>query len=371
MAATKRDYYEVLGVDRSASEGEIKKAFRKLARELHPDVNAHDPEAEEKFKEAAEAYEVLSDRGRRETYDRFGHEGLRSGGFQPGAGFGSIQDIFDAIFGGGDPFGFGRASGAGADVAAVVELDLEDVLEEQKREVSFEAVTTCERCRGNGAEPGTPIVTCERCGGTGQLRQVSRSIFGQVVRAMPCDRCGGEGRIPEAPCERCDGAGRVTEMRTWEVDVPAGIEDGQRIRIAGAGHAGAAVGRQGDLYVEVRILSDERFTRQGTELIVRAEVPVTTAIVGGEVIVPTLEGEVAIEVPAGTQHGDVGILGGHGLPPLHGGRRGDEHVVFELVVPTELDPEQREAAERLAETLGHHHQTGSPSASPAGDPRIK
>ena len=354
MATAKRDYYEVLGVSRSASDGEIKKAFRGLARELHPDVNAHDPEAEEKFKEAAEAYEVLSDRQRRETYDRLGHEGLRSGGFEPGAGFGGFQDIFDAIFGGGDPFGggFGRASGAGADVAAVVELELEDVLEDQEREVSFEAVSVCERCRGNGAEPGTPIETCPKCGGAGQLQQVSRSIFGQVVRAMPCDRCGGDGRVPETPCERCGGAGRVTEMRTWEVDVPAGIEDGQRIRIAGAGHAGAMAGRQGDLYVEVRIDMDERFTRQGPELITRAEVPVATAIVGGEVFVPTLEGEVAIEVPAGTQHGDTGLLSGRGLPPLHGGRRGDQHVVFELVVPTDLDPEQREAAERLAEALG-------------------
>jgi molecular chaperone DnaJ len=353
MAPTKRDYYEVLGVDRGASGGEIKKAFRGLARELHPDVNAHDPEAEEKFKEAAEAYEVLSDRQRRETYDRFGHEGLRSGGFQPGAGFGSFQDIFDAIFGGGDPFfgGFGRESGAGADVGAVVEIALEDVLEDQTHEVSFEAVTVCERCRGNGAEPGTPIETCPKCGGSGQLQEVSRSIFGQVVRAMPCDRCGGDGRIPETPCERCGGAGRVSEMRTWEVDVPAGIEDGQRIRIAGAGHAGTGAGREGDLYVEVRIEQDERFTRQGTELIARAEVPVTTAIVGGEMFVPTLEGEVAIEVPAGTQHGDIERLRGRGLPPLRGGRRGDQHVVFELVVPTNLDTEQREAAERLAESL--------------------
>jgi molecular chaperone DnaJ len=349
-----RDYYQVLGVERTASDGEIKKAFRGLARELHPDVNAHDPEAEEKFKEAAEAYEVLSDAESRSTYDRFGHDGLRSGGFQPGAGFGSFQDVFDAIFGGADPFGgaFGRGSAAGADIGAVVEIALADVLDDQEREVSFEAVTVCEHCRGNGAEPGTPIETCEACGGTGQLRQVSQSVFGQVVRATTCDRCGGDGRIPETPCERCGGAGRVSETRTWEVDIPAGIEDGQRVRIAGAGHAGPAGAPQGDLYVEVRIEPDERFTRQGTELITRAEVPVTTAMLGGEVFVPTLEGEVAIEVPAGTQHGSVSALSGRGLPPLHGGRRGDQHVVFELVVPGDLDGEQREAAERLAETLG-------------------
>jgi molecular chaperone DnaJ len=348
----KRDYYQVLGVERSASEAEVKKAFRKLARDLHPDVNAHDPEAEEKFKEAAEAYEVLSDAERRRTYDRFGHEGLRSHGFDPAAGFGSIQDIFDAIFGGADPFGaFSRDPAAGGDVAAVVVIDLEDVLEDQTREVSFEAVSVCDRCSGNGAEPGTPIETCDRCGGTGQLREVSRSVFGQVVRAMPCDKCRGDGRIPQMPCERCGGAGRVSEMRTWEVDIPAGIEDGQRVRIAGAGHAGAPGGRQGDLYVEVRVDADDRFARQGTELISRVEVPVTTAMVGGEVFVPTLEGEVSVAVPAGTQHGAVAALRGRGLPPLNGGRRGDQHVVFELVVPTDLDDEQREAAQRLAELL--------------------
>jgi molecular chaperone DnaJ len=353
----KRDYYEVLGVERGASESEIKKAFRRLARELHPDVNAHDPEAEEKFKEAAEAYEVLSDAERRGTYDRFGHEGLRSGGFSPGqgfGGFGNLQDIFDAIFGGGDPFGgFGRSGPApGMDVGAAVEIELADVLEDSRREVSFDAVSVCEHCRGNGAEPGTPISACERCEGTGQIREVTRSIFGQMVRAMPCDRCGGDGRIPETPCEACGGAGRVQESRTWEVDIPAGIEDGQRIRISGAGHAGAAGGQQGDLYVEVRIAPDERFARQGTELITRAEVPVTTAMVGGLVSVPTLEGEKDVEVPAGAQHGDTTLLRGQGLPPLRGGRRGDQHVVFELVVPTELTEEQRELAQELAEKLG-------------------
>jgi molecular chaperone DnaJ len=348
----KRDYYQVLGVERNASDGEVKKAFRKLARELHPDVNAHDPEAEEKFKEAAEAYEVLSDTERRQTYDRFGHDGLRSGGFTPGGGFGSIQDIFDSLFAGGDPFGgFGGGPAGGADIGAVVEIGLDEVLEDQMREVSFEAVIVCERCRGNGAEPGTPIETCPKCEGTGQLREVSRSIFGQVVRAMPCDRCGGDGRIPETPCERCGGAGRISESRVWEVDIPAGIEDGQRVRIAGAGHVGEPGGRQGDLYVEIRVDADERFTRQGTELICRAEVPVTTAIVGGEVFVPTLDGELAVEVPAGTQHGETAVLSGRGLPPLHGGKRGSQHVVFELVVPTDLDDEQREAAERLAQAL--------------------
>ncbi len=202
----KRDYYEVLGVDRGAGDTEIKKAFRGLARELHPDVNKHDPQAEEKFKEAAEAYEVLSDPDRRGTYDAFGHEGLRSGGWAPHSdAFGSFEDVLSAFFGRGDPlfselFGFGPAGPAsGGDVAAQVEVSLEEVLTGASREVSFEAVSTCERCRGNGAEPGTPIRACETCGGSGELREVARVAFGQVVRTGACPTCGGQGRVPETP----------------------------------------------------------------------------------------------------------------------------------------------------------------------------
>ncbi|MGH2922974.1 MAG: molecular chaperone DnaJ, partial [Solirubrobacterales bacterium] len=353
-----RDYYEVLGVGRDASEGEIKKAFRRLARELHPDVNAHDPEAEARFKEAAEAYEVLSDPDRRRTYDRFGREGLRTGGWSPQAeGFGGFEDLFQAFFAG-DPFGAGRGPAAGGDVLAEVEIELADVLEGTDRDVSFEAVAVCERCRGNGAEPGTPIRSCDRCEGTGQLRQVTRSFFGQVVRAAPCDRCGGDGRIPEQRCRRCDGSGRVAEERAWEVEIPAGIEDGQRIRIAGAGHAGDPGARQGDLYVQVRIAPDERFARQGTELIAPVELPVTTAILGGGVEVPTLEGSEEVAVEAGTQHGDITVLSGRGLPQLHGGRPGDQHVVFELVVPRDLDEQQLELVRRLDATLAREAMAG-------------
>jgi molecular chaperone DnaJ len=344
-----RDYYDVLGVDREASEAEVKKAFRRLARELHPDVNAHDPEAEEKFKEAAEAYEVLSDRERRRTYDTFGAEGLRTGGWRPHA----FEDIFEAFFGG-DAFGggFGRRGPApGSDVGAIAEVTMEEVLEGTTKDVSFEVVAACERCRGNGAEPGTPIRTCDRCEGTGQLREVSRSVLGQVMRAVPCDRCGGDGRIPEEPCKECGGAGRVPKKRTWEVDVPPGIDDGQRIRISGAGHVGDPGAREGDLYVEVRVAEDERFQRQGTELITAIDVPVTSAMLGDEVTVATLEGETEVEVPPGTQHGEVTVLSGLGLPPLRGGSRGDQHVVFQLTVPDDLTDDQLEAARRLHEAL--------------------
>src|SRR5215203_940274 len=228
------DYYQLLGVERGASTAEVKKAFRKLARELHPDVNRHDPEAEEKFKRAAEAYEVLSDPERRRVYDAFGEQGLRSGGWSPGTGgFGNLEDVLESLFGRGDP-------AAGADIAAEVEVSLEEVLTGTTRELSFEAVTTCDRCRGNGAEPGTPIRTCDECGGAGQIRRVTQTAFGQMVRAGTCPRCGGAGKVPEQPCAQCGGRGRVSGTRSWEVEVPPGIESGQRIRITGGGHAGEA-----------------------------------------------------------------------------------------------------------------------------------
>jgi molecular chaperone DnaJ len=246
-----RDYYEVLEVSREASDAEVKKAFRRLARELHPDVNAHDPEAEEKFKEAAEAYEVLSDTERRRQYDAYGHEGLRSGGYAPNfEGFGSISDLFSAFFGGG---GAGGAGGPrqGADVAVAAEIDLLQAARGAKVEVSFDVVARCGTCHGNGAQPGTPIRTCERCGGAGQLQAVQRTAFGQMVRTVVCDVCDGEGKVPETPCRTCLGRGRVQETTSLSVDVPAGIADGQRVRVTGHGHAGESGGPPGDLYVLV------------------------------------------------------------------------------------------------------------------------
>jgi molecular chaperone DnaJ len=353
-----RDYYELLGVERGADEKEIKRAFRKVARELHPDVNKHDPEAEVKFKEVAEAYEVLSDPERRRTYDAFGHEGLRSGGWSPRSrGFGSMEDVFEAFFGRSDPifgdlFGFGRGGPAGGgDVAAEVEVTLEEVLRGAERELSFEAIQTCERCRGNGAEPGTPIRTCETCGGSGQLRQVTRTVFGQMVRAVACETCGGDGRVAETPCERCGGEGRTVGERTFDVEIPAGIESGQRIRIGGAGHAGDAGARSGDLYVTVRVAEDERFLREGTDLVSVVDIPATEAMLGAVVEVPTLDGSETVEAPAGTQQGDRVRLAGHGLPSLRSASRGDQHVLFNVVVPANLTEEQRELASRLGETL--------------------
>ena len=358
------DYYELLGVERGASEAEIKKAFRRVARELHPDVNKHDPEAEEKFKQAAEAYEVLSDPERRQTYDAFGHDGLRSGGWSPrSGGFGSVEDIFQAFFGGGgdSPFGgiFGeRGPAGGADVGATVEIALADVVSGTTREIAFEAVQACEHCRGNGAEPGTPIRTCETCGGAGQLRQVSRTAFGQMVRAVACETCGGDGKIAETPCEVCDGRGRTVAERTFDVDIPAGIESGQRIRIAGGGHAGEAGGRAGDLYVEVAVADDDRFVREGPDLVSVVDVSVTEAMLGAEVEVETLDGTQTVEVAPGTQHGDRVTLGKLGLPTLRRSARGDQHVLFSVIVPANLSDEQRELAARLGETITEENLRG-------------
>jgi molecular chaperone DnaJ len=350
-----RDYYEVLGVGREATETEIKKAFRGLARELHPDVNDHDPDAEEKFKAAAEAYEVLSDAECRQTYDAYGHEGLRSGGYDPrSSSFGSIDDIFQAFFGGqGGGFGFGGGGGpaGGADIAVAVEVDLAEVATGVRRQVEFDAVSPCEHCRGNGAEPGTPISTCERCGGAGQLRQVSRTPFGQMVRGVACDKCGGAGKIPETPCEVCRGSGRTPGHRSQEIEVPAGIEDGQTLRVSGAGHAGDAGAPAGDLYVEVGVSADERFERDGTDLISVVSIPATEAMLGTTVTVPTLDGEREIEVAGGTQPGTEEVLRGEGLPRLGGRRRGNQRVIFNVIVPTNLSEEQREMTERLDESL--------------------
>src|SRR6478735_6692676 len=291
-----RDPYDVLGVERDASAQQVKKAFRQLARELHPDVNAHDPAAEEKFKEAAEAYEILSDDERRATYDRYGHDGLRSGGYAPNFdAFGSISELFNAFFGG----GMGRPGPEqGGDVAVRVEVDLLDAARGTKVDVAYEVIERCERCHGNGAEPGTPIETCERCGGSGALQAVTQTPFGQMVRTMSCDVCGGDGRVAAEPCRECRGRGRLARTRELEVDVPVGIADGQRIRISGRGHAGDPRAPAGDLYVLVRVREDERFVREGDDLITVLDVAAPLAALGATFEVPTLDGPAELDVPA-------------------------------------------------------------------------
>jgi molecular chaperone DnaJ len=309
------------------------------------------------FKQAAEAYEVLSDPERRRTYDTFGHEGLRSGGWAPHTA-GSMDDILSAFFGGGDSpfgdlFGGGRAGPApGGDIGVEVEITLAEVLSGVERQVGFEAISACEHCRGNGAEPGTPINRCQTCGGAGRVQRVRRSAFGQLVQTGACPDCAGSGKVAEHPCGRCEGVGREIRDRTWDVEIPAGIESGQRIRIAGAGHAGESGAPPGDLYVGVVVTDDERFERRGQDLVTVVRVPVTTTLVGGQVSAPTLDGDREVEIPAGTQPGHVVRLKGLGLPSLRNGARGSEHVVVDVEVPRKLNREQRDLARRLHESLG-------------------
>jgi molecular chaperone DnaJ len=355
-----RDPYEVLGVARDADDTTIKKAFRRLARELHPDVNSSET-AEEDFKEAAEAYEILSDSERRATFDRYGFEGLRSGGYAPPdfSGFGSLGDIFDAFFGGGGfgggaggPFGGGRGMAVqGGDVAVSVEIDLGAAATGTSAEVSYDAITRCERCRGNGAEPGTPIETCERCGGTGRLQAVTRTPFGQVVRTVECDVCGGDGRVAKEPCHECRGRGRRVQRVTVKVDVPAGIADGQRIRIAGRGHEGEFGGPAGDLYVQVRVAEDPRFVRDGDDLVTVLDVPAPQAALGTTLQVETLDGTEEVEVAPGTQPGEVIVIHGHGMPALRGRRRGNLRAVVNVIVPRHLSREQRRLMHELADSI--------------------
>jgi molecular chaperone DnaJ len=355
MATTEQDYYELLGVSRDASHAEIKRAFRRLARELHPDVSDA-PDAAPRFRSITEAYEVLSDPERRRLYDRYGHAGLRRGGFAPmGADFGSLSDVFAAFFGetlfgtGGDA----RPRAArGPDLAVQVEIDLADVVAGTTLDVHVHAARTCATCGGDGAAPGTSPVTCSACGGVGRVQQVSRTILGQMVRSGACPRCDGAGTIVETPCERCGGDGRTIEDVPLELEVPAGIHDGQRIRVRGQGHAGVLGGPPGDVYVTIVVRPLEGVERNGDDLVVRASVTMTAAALGATVSVPTPQGPLEVELAPGVQPGSVHAVPGRGLPSLETGRRGDLLVVVGVLVPTNLTAEQRAELLRLEGELG-------------------
>ncbi|MGH3993276.1 MAG: J domain-containing protein, partial [Pseudonocardiaceae bacterium] len=351
----RQDAYELLGVPRGADDRQVKKAFRQLARELHPDVNNHDPEAEAKFKKAAEAYEVLSDPDRRAVYDRYGWDGLDSRGYTPQSSGSPLGDIFEAFFGG-NPFGTGFGAqgpgpAQGADIGVEVEISLEEAARGHRVEITYDSVETCERCHGNRAEPGTPIKTCDRCGGAGELRSVSQTAFGQLVRSHTCDACGGEGKLASTPCTACGGDGRRMSPVTLAVDIPAGIADEQRVRLTGRGHAGERGGPPGNLYVLVRVGADDRFLRDGSDLISVIDVPAPAAALGTVVTVPTLEGDEDIEVPAGTQPGTVVELRGRGMPVPGRRSTGDQRVVLNVVIPRNLTSRQRELLEELRESV--------------------
>ena len=341
MATTDRDLYELLGVRRDADEATIKKAFRRLARELHPDVSDA-PDAQERFREVVEAYEVLSKSESRELYDRYGHAGLRSGGFQAGhVDFGSLSDLFSAFFGDDILMGGRRGGARGADLAATVSIGLVEASKGTTREVPFEVAVTCPRCDGDGAEPGTVVSACPTCSGSGRLQHVTRSVFGEFVRTQACPACGGSGRRIETPCGECRGEGRVVEQRTLDVEIPPGIHDGQRIRLGGEGHAGALGGRAGDVYVQVRVEHDERFVREGDDIYCTVDLTITQAALGATVTIPTLDGDEPLELAAGTQPGQIVVLRGRGMPVLQGFGRGDQRVLVNVLVPRHLSDEQR------------------------------
>ena len=366
----KRDYYEVLGVSRDADVQQIKKAYRKLARELHPDVNCNDPGCEEKFKEATEAYEVLSDQEKRSVYDAYGHDGLRRGAAGAGGfgldGFSGFGDLFENLFGGGafgggafdgGPFGRARPAGPapGQDLAVEVELTLEEAAFGVEREITFGAYGVCTGCGGLGAADPSSLKTCPECGGVGRVRTVRRTILGQFVQTGPCPRCGATGQIVESPCEECRGEGRVHAERKVTVQIPAGIDAGQRIRVPGRGGAGERGAHAGDLYVHVRVTPHELFERRGDDILYGADLTMIQAAVGVTLTIPTLDGDEEVTFEPGTQPGEIKVLRGKGVPNLHGRGRGDQEILIRVLVPRDLDDNQRRILQEFEEACGTEH----------------
>jgi molecular chaperone DnaJ len=348
VATAKRDYYEVLGLVPGASDKDIKSAFRRLARELHPDVSDH-PDAQERFREAAEAYEVLSKPETRELYDRYGHEGLRTGGFRPSDfDFGNLSDLFSAFFGDDLFGGYGPRRSRGADVMAEIEVELVEAATGTTRSVPIPVTAGCPACQGSGAAPGTSPETCPACAGSGRLQSVSSSVFGQFIRTRACPDCSGTGKVIATPCPDCHGAGRITEERTLEIQVPPGIHDAQRIRLSGEGHAGELGGRAGDAYVLVRVLPDPRFVRDGNDIISTVDLTMSEAALGTTKPAATLDGAVEVEFRAGTQPGEIKVLKGKGMPVLQGFGRGDHRLLVDVAVPRNLTDEQRGLLEDFA-----------------------
>ncbi|HUU85313.1 MAG TPA: molecular chaperone DnaJ [Phycisphaerae bacterium] len=350
MATGQRDYYEVLEVAATASADEIKKAYRRKALKHHPDRNQGDPEAEARFKEAAEAYEVLSDPGKRERYDRYGHAGIGGAGLHDFSHMG-VEDIFSMfgdIFGG---MGFGRSSRRrGADLQAQVEIGLEEVATGAERTLEFARNDTCTECRGNGEAPGSKRHNCPTCGGYGQVEQASGfgALFGRVITT--CPNCRGRGALIVDPCKRCRGAGRHPQERVLSVKIPAGIHDGQAIRVRGEGEPGEGGTSRGDLHCYVRVRPHPFLQRHRNDLICRLPISFTQAALGAKVEVPTLTGRVVVTVPKGTQTGQVLRLKGQGLPDIHGGRPGDELIEIMVETPRKLSSRQEELLREFAET---------------------
>jgi molecular chaperone DnaJ len=351
--AVKRDYYEVLGVSRQCSADELKVAFRKIAMESHPDRHPDDQVAHERFKEASEAYAVLSDPDRRRSYDMFGHSAVGAGG--PAVDFTDMPfaDIFDTFFGG----GFGararrERSNRGDDLRYDLTVTFEEAFAGVEKQIDLARLAACERCSGSGAEPGTGQETCPGCGGAGQVRRAAQSIFGQVVTTVSCPTCGGAGRILKSPCQQCRGQGRVQKPKRLTVKIPAGVDTGSQIRISGEGEAGLRGGPPGDLYVVLRVKPHPELARHDQDVVFQLRVNIVQAALGDRIEIPTLEGPVEIAIPAGTQNGQSFRLAGRGMPDVRGGRRGDQYVIVQVVVPKDLNPEQKALLRKVGGLTG-------------------
>ena len=351
--AIKRDYYEVLGVSRQCTAEELKLAFRKIAMDSHPDRHPDDRIAHERFKEASEAYAVLSDPERRRSYDLFGHSAVGAGG--PAVDFSDMPfaDIFDTFFGGGFS-GRGRRerSNRGDDLRYDLTITFDEAFTGVEKQIDIARPATCDRCAGSGSEPGTGQQTCPGCGGAGQIRRAAQSFFGQVVTTVTCPTCAGAGRILKDPCHQCRGGGRVQKSKRLAVKVPAGVDTGSQIRISGEGEAGVRGGPAGDLYVVLRVKQHGELARHDQDVVFELRVNMVQAALGDRIEIPTLDGSVEIAIPAGTQNGQSFRLAGRGMPDVRGGRRGDQYVVVQVVVPKDLNPEQKALLRKVGGLTG-------------------
>ena len=363
MAEQKRDYYEVLGVSRGASEDEIKKAYKKMARKYHPDLNPGDKTAEEKFKEVNEAYEVLSDADKKARYDQYGHAGVDpnfgaggfGGGFDGSFDFGDLGDIFGSFFGGG--FGGGRrtnpnAPQRGESIRMSIAISFEEAAFGCEKAVTVERYETCDTCHGNGCAPGTSPEVCPDCHGTGTVQVRRQTPMGVFATSSPCPKCGGKGRIIHQPCKDCRGSGMVRKKKTIQASIPAGIDDGQTISIRGQGNAGKNGGPAGDLLITITVRPHEMFRREGTSVLCEAPITFTQAVLGAELEIPTIDGKVKYTLPEGTQSGTTFRLKGKGIPSINGRGRGDQYVTVYIETPKNLNKEQKEALKKFAETMG-------------------
>lgn len=347
----KRDYYEILGVARNASDDEIKKSFRRLAKQYHPDANPNDPNAAEKFKEIGEAYQVLSDPEKRQLYDRYGHNPPQ--GFGDFAGFGGFADIFEEFFGmGGTRAAARRGPQAGAHLKYGLTISLEEAVLGVEKDVEVPRLEVCANCHGSGAQPGTTPVRCPQCSGTGEVRRATQSIFGSFVNVTICPRCDGEGEIVSTPCSTCQGQKRVQVTRKLRISIPAGIDDGMQIRLAGEGEHGLRGGPPGNLYVVVNIKKHPLFERDGNDLLLDLPINIAQAALGDKIQVPTLNGTVEFTLPPGTQHGQTFRIKNTGVPYLRRNGRGDLVLRAQVIVPKKLNEQQKALLHELARSLG-------------------